>query len=165
VHKVSIISRGRAAGYTLKLPTEDRHLHKRSFFMGEIAVALGGYVAEELVFNDLTTGPCNDLEKATALARSIVTRYGMSERFGPMTLGEKEELIFLGREFGHERNYSEETARLIDDEVKRFIHDAYEKAKHILKSRREKLEEIAQILIKQETIEREQFAKLAGDAS
>ena len=163
VHKVSIVSRGRAAGYTLKLPIEDRHLHTRSYFLADMAMALGGYAAEEMVFGDLTTGPCNDLEKATTLARNLVTRFGMSERFGPMVLGDKEELIFLGREFGHERNYSEETARLIDAEVRRFVDEAHERAKEILTRRRAKLDEIAAVLIEKETIEREEFAALVKE--
>ncbi len=163
VHKVSIVSRGRAAGYTLKLPIEDRHLHTRSYFLADMAMALGGYAAEEMVFGDLTTGPCNDLEKATTLARHLVTRFGMSERFGPVVLGEKEDLIFLGREFGHERNYSEETARLIDAEVRRFVNEAHERAKEILTRRRAKLDEIAKVLIEKETIEREEFARLVEE--
>lgn len=160
VHKVSIVSRGRAAGYTLKLPIEDRHLYTRSHFLIELAVAMGGYTAEELIFGELTTGASDDLKKATDLARSLVTRFGMSEKIGPIALGEKEELIFLGRELSTERNYSEQTARLIDTEVKRFLDDAHKQAKEILTKRREKLDEIAGVLIEKETIEREEFEKL-----
>ncbi len=160
VHKVSIVARGRAAGYTLKLPIEDRHLYSRSHFLDELAVSLGGYASEKLIFNEVTTGAADDLRKATDIARSLVMRFGMSEKIGPITFGEKEELVFLGRELTTERNYSEETARLIDAEIKRLIDEAYEKARKILGERREKLDEIAQILIEKETIEREEFEKL-----
>lgn len=163
VHKVSIVSRGRAAGYTLKLPIEDRHLYTRSHFLIELAVLMGGYTAEELVFAELTTGASDDLKKATDLARSLVTRFGMSEKIGPIALGEKEELIFLGRELSTERNYSDETARLIDTEVKLFLDNAHKQAKEILTKRREKLDEIAGVLIEKETIEREEFEKLVKE--
>lgn len=162
VHKVSIVARGRAGGYTLKLPSEDRHLHSKSYFMDELAVALGGYVSEKIVFNDLTTGASDDLKKATALARSLVTRFGMSDKIGPIALGDREELVFLGREIATEKNYSEETARLIDSEVKKLIDDAEKVAYGILIKRRAKLNEIASILIERETIEREEFEKLVN---
>lgn len=162
VHKVTIVPRGHAAGYTLKLPTEDRHLYSRSHFLDELASALGGYAAEKFVFNELTTGASDDLRKATDIARSLVTRFGMSEKFGPIVLGEREEMIFLGREIATERNYSEETARLIDEEVRRLIDTAYERAKEVITKRREKLDEIAQILIERETIEKDEFEKLVG---
>ena len=162
VHKISIVSRGRAAGYTLKLPIEDRHLYSRSHFLAELAAALGGYAAEKVVFNEITTGASDDLKKATDLARSLVTRFGMSEKIGPMALGEKDELIFLGRELTTERNYSEETARLIDREVKKLIDNGYKKAQEILTRRRTKLDEIAKILIEKETIERDEFEKLVN---
>ncbi|OHA02825.1 MAG: cell division protein FtsH [Candidatus Sungbacteria bacterium RIFCSPHIGHO2_02_FULL_52_23] len=157
VHKVSIVSRGRAAGYTMKLPSEDRHLYTRSYFLDELASALGGYAAEKLVFNELTTGPHDDLKKATDLARSLVTRFGMSDKVGPMTFGEQEEMIFLGRELGTSRNYSEETARMIDGEIKRLMDEAFERAKKVLTRRRETLDAIAAVLIEKETIEREAF--------
>src|SRR3989338_1696813 len=157
VHKVSIIARGRAAGYTMKLPSEDRHLYTRSYFLDELASALGGYAAEKLVFNELTTGPHDDLKKATDLARSLVTRFGMSDKVGPMTFGEQEEMIFLGRELGTSRNYSEETARMIDGEIKRLMDEAFERAKKVLTRRRETLDAIAAVLIEKETIEREAF--------
>jgi len=160
VHKVSIVSRGRAGGYTLKLPSEDRHLFSRTHFLGELAVAVGGYVAEKVVFNEITTGASDDLKKATDLARNLVTRFGMSEKIGPVALVDREEMIFLGREFGTERNYSEETARTIDAEVKRFMDDAYRTAEKILTSRRDKLDAIAAVLIEKEVIEREEFAQL-----
>jgi cell division protease FtsH len=163
VHKVSIISRGRAAGYTLKLPSEDRHLYSRSHFLDEIASALGGYAAEKLVFNELTTGPHDDLKKATNFARNLVTRFGMSEKIGPMAIGEREELIFLGRELATEHNYSEQTARTIDEEVKRIIDEGYTRAADILQRRRAKLDEIAGVLIKRETIEKEEFSELVKE--
>lgn len=163
VHKISIVSRGRAAGYTLKLPTADRHLFSRSHFLTELAVAMGGYAAEEIVFNEITTGASDDLKKATDLARNLVTRFGMSEKIGPISLGDKEELVFLGREIATERNYSEETARLIDQEVKKLLDNAYKQAKEILTDRRKKLDEIAGILIEKETIEREEFEKLVKE--
>ncbi|MFH1671545.1 MAG: ATP-dependent zinc metalloprotease FtsH [Candidatus Portnoybacteria bacterium] len=160
VQKVSIISRGAAAGYTLKLPIRDRHLHSRSEYIDELTVLLGGYVAEKIVFNELTTGASNDLQKATELARKLVTKYGMSEKMGPRTFGGQEEMIFLGREIATERDYSEEVASQIDKEVTKFIDDAYHKAKEILTEKRGKLDQIANELIKKETIERQAFERL-----
>ncbi len=164
VHKISIVSRGRAAGYTLKLPIEDRHLFSRSHFLDEIAAALGGYCAEQVVFNEITTGASDDLKKATALARSLVTRFGMSDKFGPIVLSDREEVIFLGREIASEKNYSEETARLIDQEVKRIMDSAHKRAREILVRQRAKLDEIARILIEKETIEKDQFDALMKKA-
>ncbi len=160
VHKISIVSRGRAAGYTLKLPAEDRHLYSRSQFLDELAVSVGGYAAEKAVFDELTTGAGDDLRKATDLARSLVTRFGMSEKVGPVVLGDREEMIFLGREIAGERNYSDRTAQVIDEEVKRLMDEAYERAKKIIGERRGKLENIAGILIERESIEREEFEAL-----
>ena len=164
VHKISVISRGRALGYTLKLPTYDRHLYSRSHFMDELAVSLGGYASEEAVFGELTTGSSDDIRKATAIARDLVQRYGMSKKLGPITYGEPNELVFLGKEIGVERNYSEDTAAQIDKEVSSFMKKAFERARSILKSRREKLDEIATLLIQKETIERDEFARIAGAA-
>ena len=163
VHKVSIVARGRAAGYTLKLPSEDRHLYSRSHFLDELAVSLGGYAAEKLVFNELTTGAGDDLRKATDIARSLVTRFGMSEKIGPVAWGEKEELVFLGREITSDRHYSEETARTIDEEVKHLLDAAYKRAHEILTKRRVKLDEIAHTLIEKETIEREEFDRIVKE--
>jgi cell division protease FtsH len=160
VHKVTIVPRGRAGGYTLKLPSEDRHFFSRSHFLDELAVLLGGYAAEDLIFKELTTGASDDLRKATTLARNLVTRFGMSEKIGPVVLSEKEEMIFLGREIATQHNYSEETARIIDQEIKRIIDQAFIKAKGVLTKSRAKLEEIAKILIEKETIEREEFDKI-----
>ncbi len=164
VHKISIVSRGRAGGYTLKLPSEDRHLYSRKHFLDEMVVSLGGYIAEEIVFGDLTTGASDDLRKATDLARSLVTRFGMSEKIGPMVLGEKEEMIFLGKEIATERNYSEDTARIIDQEIKHLITEAYTRGKDVVNKRRDKLNEIAAVLIDKETIERAEFDALMKES-
>jgi cell division protease FtsH len=160
VQKISIISRGPAAGYTIKLPTEDKHLHTRSEFVDELAVFMGGYAAEKLVFDELTTGAASDLQKATELARKLVTKYGMSDKIGPRTFGGKEELVFLGREIATEKDYSEEVANQIDKEVSRFIDNALHTAKKILMEKRKKLDQIAKTLIKKETIERKEFERL-----
>ncbi len=160
VHKITIISRGRAGGYTLKLPSEERHLFSRSQFLDELAVALGGYAAEKLIFGEVTTGPHNDLEKATDLARNLVARYGMSEKVGPSVWSDKEEMVFLGRELSTGRHFSEETAKIIDQEVKKLVNNANKRARDILVGRREKLEQIAKVLIEKETIEREEFENL-----
>ena len=160
IHKVSIISRGRIAGYTLKLPVEDKYLRTRSEFLDELALLLGGYCAEKLIFNELTTGASNDLLQASELARKLVTKYGMSEKLGPITFGKSESLVFLGKEITEQKNYSEKVAAEIDKEVKRLIHDAQKTAERILKQRRKKLIQIAKRLIEKEVIERKEFEKL-----
>ncbi len=162
VHKISIVARGRAAGYTLKLPIEDRHLFSRPHFLAELAVALGGYAAELVIFRDLTTGPHNDLQKASDLARALVTKYGMSEKIGPITFGEGQELHFLGKELSTPKEYSEATAELIDIEVKNLLNAALKRAREILTRRRGLLEKIAKKLIEQETIEQEEFNHLVA---
>lgn len=162
VHKISIISRGRAAGYTLKLPIEDRHLFSKKHFLAELAVALGGYVAEKLIFNDLTTGASDDLKKATAIAKSLITKYGMSEKIGPVYWGEDEDFVFLGRELGMEKKHSEEISRLIDSEVSRFMNNAFKTAEENLIKRRGLLDKIANTLIEKETIEKEEFEEIVG---
>lgn len=162
VQKVSIISRGHAGGYTLSVPTEDRNLRTRAYYVDELAVLLGGYAAEKLVFHDITTGPSNDLERATHLARGMVTRYGMSQ-LGPRTFGKKEELVFLGREISEERDYSNETAEKIDQEVSSLIQSAFETATKILSEKRETLNLIATTLLEKETLEKEEFDALAGN--
>jgi cell division protease FtsH len=153
VHKVSIVSRGMALGYTMHLPEDDRYLQAKGKFEDEIASLLAGRASEELIFNDVTTGASSDLEKATKLARAMVTQYGMSSKLGPRTFGQKEELIFLGREIAEQRDYSEEVARQIDAEVKQIIDKAYARATEILKAQREKLEHLASRLIEVETLE------------
>jgi len=160
VHKVSIISRGMALGYTLPLPEDDRYLQHRTKFKDELAGLLGGRAAEELVFGDVTTGAASDLERATRLARKMVTEYGMSEKLGPMTFGQKEELVFLGREIGEQRDYSEAVAQEIDSEVRSLIEEAYNKAKEVLKTYKDKLERIAKRLIEVETIEASELEAL-----
>jgi len=164
VRKVSIVARGRAAGYTLKLPTEDRHLRTKSEFLDELSVFLGGYTAEKLKFGEITTGASDDLEKASNLARKLVKQYGMSS-LGPVAWGEKEELVFLGKEISEQRNYSEEMAAKIDKAVSKFIEEAQKKAEKILKEKMEVLDKIAETLIKKETIEREEFEKIIRESN
>lgn len=161
VQKVSIISRGQAGGYTMAVPTEDRRLHSKSYFIDELAVLLGGYVSEKIKFNDITTGASNDLERATQMSREMITRYGMSE-LGPRTFGKKEELVFLGKEINEEKNYSEKTAQSIDGEIVRFIDEAYQAAEKIIKEKSEILKNIANTLLEKETIEKEEFDQLVG---
>ncbi len=163
VHKVTILSRGRAAGYTMKLPVEDKHMHTKSGFLDEIAALLGGYAAERLVFNELTTGASNDLKVATNLARRLVTSYGMSDELGPVTLGESSEMVFLGKDMREQRNYSEEVAKAIDAEVKRIMTDAYHRATEVLTKHRSYLDIIAKRLVAEETLEQDQFAEIVKD--
>ncbi len=164
VHKVSIISRGSAGGYTMKLPTEDRRLHRKKEFLADMAVMLGGYVSEQETFGDLTTGASDDLKKCTRIARDLVTRYGMSE-MGPRVFGEQEEMVFLGRDFHEQKNYSEETARRIDTEVENLIHGALEVARGIIRGDKVHLDAIAEKLLKEETIERDAFDALFTEKS
>ncbi len=160
VHKISIISRGRAGGYTLKLPTEDRHLHTKTEFIEEIAVLLGGYLTEREWFKDITTGATSDLRRATALARRLVTDYGMSDNLGPRTFGEKEEMIFLGREIHEQRDYSEKIAEAIDGEIAGFINQGIGLAEGVIMDHRSELEKVAERLLEKETIEKEEFEAL-----
>jgi len=160
VHKVSITARGMAGGYTLALPEEDRTLMGRNKLIAEMVGLMGGRAAEEIVFSDVTSGASNDLERVTKMARAMVTRLGMSSDLGPMVYGQKEELIFLGREISEQRDYSEAVAEQIDKEVKSLVDDAYEKAKKILVQYREKLDTIAHKLLEVETLSREEFEAL-----
>ncbi|MEK9209517.1 MAG: ATP-dependent zinc metalloprotease FtsH [Patescibacteria group bacterium] len=162
IHKVSVVSRGRAAGYTLKLPTEDRHLYSKSHFLNELAVSLGGYASEKLIFNDITTGAADDIRRATDVARALATKYGMSEKLGPMTFGDREELVFLGREIATEKNYSESVATLIDEEVSKFMKNAFKTAKEILAKHKKILDAIAGRLMEKETIEKDEFRELVN---
>jgi cell division protease FtsH len=162
VHKVSIISRGRAGGYTMKLPSEDKSLRTKSEFEAELAVLLGGYSAEQLVYKELTTGASNDLKKASELARQMVTQYGMSEKLGPLTFGHEHENIFMGRELSYERNYSETLAVRIDEEVSALITKAMKTAKETISKRLNKLHLIAQELVSKETLEQKDFYALIG---
>ncbi len=160
VRKVSIIARGQAAGYTLKLPEFDKHLYSKTEFIEELSVFLAGYYAEKLTFNEITTGAGNDLEKATELARRLIMRYGMSEKLGPRTFGETEDLIFLGKEITTEKNYSEHVAQEIDKEVHDFISNAAKAAQKILLDKRALLDKIANRLIEKETIEKEELEEI-----
>jgi len=160
VHKISIVSRGRAGGYTLKLPSEDKHLKTKPEFESELAVLLGGYTAEKLIFKEVTTGASNDLRVASEIARKMVTEYGMSDTLGPVTYGEKEEMVFLGREISSHKNYSESIAQQIDQEMKKFISKAVLVAKKVLSEKLEILHRIAKELIKKETLEQKEFYSL-----
>jgi len=160
VHKVSIISRGMAGGFTLALPEEDRILISRNKLLADITGSLGGRAAEELVFNDITSGASQDLEQVTKRARTMVTRLGMSKKLGPMVYGQKEELVFLGREISEQRDYSESIAEVIDGEVRQIVEKSYERALDILAKYRTQLDLIAKTLIEQETLERADFEKL-----
>ena len=160
VHKVSIIARGMMGGFTIALPEGDRTLVARNKLLADMAGMLGGRAAEELVFNDITSGAANDLERVTRLARNMVTRLGMSDDLGPLVYGQKDELIFLGREIGEQRDYSERIAERIDDEVYRIVHESYERSKGLLIKYRQQLDTIAKKLIEVETIDREEFEKL-----
>ena len=163
VRKISIIARGMAAGYTLQTPSEVRKIKSRTSFLSEMATLLGGYCAEKLVFNEITTGASNDLIRASDLARKLVKEYGMSD-LGPVSFGEKDDLVFLGREISEQRNYSEKVATQIDEEVSKFIKDAQIKADEVLNKKRKLLDKIAATLIEKETIEREEFEKIIKPA-
>ncbi len=162
VQKVSIISRGRAAGYTIRLPTEDRTMRTREEYKEDIAVALGGYAAELTFFGDITTGASNDMQNATKLARNMVTQWGMSDLLGPRTYGERQDMIFLGREIQETRDYSEDKAQLIDKEIDRLIADGLATAKKIVSEKREAMDRICDHLIKKEIIERDEFEAVVG---
>ena len=163
VSKVTIVSRGMALGYTMALPTEDRYLQSKSEFEDKLAGLLGGNVSERLVFGDTTTGSSNDIEKATGLARRMVTEFGMSDRLGPLSFGQRDELVFLGRQIGEQRNYSDEIARQIDEEVRALVDRAYERATEVLTTHRDRLEALAQKLIAEETVDAEGFETLFAD--
>ena len=162
VHKISIIARGQAGGYTLKLPATDKHLRSKKEFLEELAVLLAGHVTEREVFGEVTTGATSDLRRATQLARRLITDFGMSENLGPRTFGEKEEMIFLGREIHEQRDYSEKVAEQIDKEISTFIDKAVHLAKGIVKSRQAEVEKVVAELLEKETIEKEDFERLVG---
>jgi len=157
VQKVSIISRGMMGGFTRSLPTEDRNLESRKKLMSDIVGMLGGRAAEEIMFDDITSGASSDIERVTKIARSMVTRLGMSDKLGPMVYGQKEELVFLGREISEQRDYSEAVAQEIDREVQRVVHEAYQTAKEILETHKDKLIAVAEKLLEVETISNEEF--------
>ena len=164
VHKISIIPRGRALGYTLTLPTEDKYLVTRSELIDELAMLLGGRVSEEMIFGDITTGDQNDIERATKIARQMIMEYGMSAKLGPVTLGHKQEQVFLGRDFAAEPNYSDKVAYEIDREVRRLVEEAHKEAERIITEQRGRLDVIAKILIDRETIDKEELlGLLEGD--
>ncbi len=157
VHKISIISRGMAGGYTLKLPLEEQRLRTKSQFLADLAVAMGGYASEKIIFKDFTTGASNDLKEAANLARLLVTKFGMSEKIGPMTFGNSEEFVFLGREISTEKSYSESVAAQIDEEIRKFIDDAYKTAAKIISSKKDALTKVAKALLEKETLEQDEF--------
>jgi cell division protease FtsH len=157
VHKVSIISRGRAAGYTMTIPQEDKKMQRRSEFVDELAVMLGGHAAEKQIFGEVSTGAHNDLKRATNLARRMITDYGMSETMPPRTFGDRGDMIFLGRELHEQRDYSEKVAERIDEEISLMIGNALETAKTVITKHKNKLEAIVKVLLEKETIERDEF--------
>jgi cell division protease FtsH len=163
VHKISVIPRGRALGYTLTLPEEDKFMMTREELADELAMLLGGRVAEELIVGDVTTGAANDIERATKVARQMVTEYGMSDIIGPLTLGQKQHEVFLGRDFQAQPDYSDQVAFEIDNEVRRLIDEAHDEALDILQEHREKLDQLAGILIERETLEREEVERFLAD--
>ena len=163
VHQISIVPRGMAGGYTMYRPTEDKSFMSRTEMVENIVSLLGGRVAEQLVLNDISTGASNDIERATQIARSMVTKYGMSEKIGTITLGSSQEEVFLGRDFAQAKEYSEETANLIDEEVKSIIDFAYKKAEEILKANMEKLTKVANVLLEKEKIDGEEFDEIFSE--
>jgi cell division protease FtsH len=160
IHKVTIIPRGRALGVTQQLPIDDRRIYSKSYCLNQLTVMLGGRAAEEAVFGDISTGSRDDIDKATQLARMMVCEWGMSERLGPLTLGKRDEEIFLGREFGLHRNISEETARIIDEEIKNFVENAHKKALEIIKKNEELLHKIANKLLEKEILTGEEIDEI-----
>jgi cell division protease FtsH len=160
VRKVSIVSRGMAGGYTLVLPEEDHYLLQRSKMEDDLAYGLGGRAAEEITFNEISTGASNDLEKVSKTARKMVTRYGMSDKLGPLVYGRKEELVFLGKEINEQRDYSEAVAQTIDAEIKAIVTRAYDRAKNLLIEHRDVLDRIAEHLLERETLSADEFIKV-----
>ena len=159
VHKVSAISRGRAGGYTMQLPIEEIRLKTKKQLLAELSSLVGGYAAEETVFNDISTGASSDLQRVSEIARAVVTKFGMSDKLGPLTYGETQEMVYMGREIT-ERNYSDETASLIDSEIKKLAENAHTKAKEILSEYKDALKAIAEALIEKETLEQDDFYAL-----
>jgi cell division protease FtsH len=160
LHKVTIIPRGRALGLTMQLPTDDRYSYSKEFLVNQITILLGGRAAEEIVFQQQTTGAGNDLEKATDVARKMVCEWGMSDKMGPLTFGKAEEHVFLGREVSRPKDYSEETAILIDSEIKRIVTDCASRARHLLESNLEKLHLLARALLERETLDGEEINRV-----
>ncbi len=162
VHKISIIARGQAGGYTLKLPLSDKRMYSKNYFLDEIGVLLAGHLTEKNIFGEVTTGATSDLRRATSLARRLITDYGMSEKLGPRTFGEKEEMIFLGREIHEQRDYSEKIAEMIDEEISNFIKEGERRAQLVLDEKRSYLEKIVKVLMEKETIEKEEFDSIVA---
>ncbi len=162
VHKVSIISRGRAAGYTIKLPVEDRRMRRSMEYKEDLAMMLGGFVAEKSVFGDITTGATNDMQQATRLARNMVSQWGMSEKLGPRVYGDQPEMVFLGRDFGEQKNYSEARTEMIDHEIDRLLNEALETATMLLTENRDTLDRLADYLVEHEIIERDEVERVIG---
>lgn len=165
VHKISVLPRGMALGYTMQLPTQDKYLTTKNELLDKVAGLLGGRVAEELVFNEISTGAANDLEHATEIVRAMVCEYGMSEQIGPLTLGKRHGNPFLGRDLMEDRNYSEEMAMSIDKEIRAIMEAAYDRARRILVENREKMDTIVKVLLERETLEREEFEALMKGAT
>ena len=163
IHKISIVSRGQALGYTMQVPEEDHFLETRDGMLDQIAVLLGGRTAEELFCDDVTTGASNDLERATKLARTMVTRYGMSDELGAQVFGEAQHEVFLGRDYANHQDYSAETAKRIDDEVERIMREGHERAREVLEARREQMDTMARVLLERETVEGEAVTALLED--
>jgi cell division protease FtsH len=162
IHKVTIIPRGMALGLTQQLPTDEKHNYSRHYLNDQIAILLGGRIAEELTTGNMTTGAGNDLERATDLARKMVCEWGMSDAMGPLTFGKKEEQIFLGREIAQHQDYSEDTALKIDQEVKRFVTDNYQRSHRILTEHKQPLLQIAEALLAREVLDADQVRRLAA---
>lgn len=162
VHKVSVISRGRAGGYTLKLPTEDKNLHTRQEFIEDIAVMLGGQTAEDVAFKDITTGASSDLRKATDLAKAMIMDYGMNEKLGPRTFGDHQEMVFMGKEISSSKDYSEKVAEMIDEEIEKLIKEGQLTARKIIIAQKEQMDKVVKQLMEKETIEREEFLAICG---
>lgn len=163
VHQISIVPRGMAGGYTMYRPTEDKSFMSKTEMEENIVSLLGGRVAEKLILDDISTGASNDIERATKIARSMVTKYGMSDRIGAMMLGSSQEEVFLGRDFAQGKEYSEETASLVDTETKRIIDKAYEQAIDILNTHIDKLHAVAKVLLEKEKIEGEEFDEIFAE--
>jgi cell division protease FtsH len=163
IHKVSIVSRGRALGWTLALPTEDKYLKTRGELVDTMTMLLGGRSAEELVFGDPTTGASDDIERCTEIARAMVTTYGMTDRLGPQQLGTKTGEVFLGKDYGHEATYSDEVAALIDEEVRLLVDHAHDRARFILTTHRSTLDRLASSLVEKETLDDGDLAQVFGD--
>jgi len=160
VHKITILPRGRALGYTMVLPEQDKYSTTRSQMLNQLAYMLGGRAAEELIFHDPTTGASNDIEKATAVARAMVTQYGMTERLGAIKYGQEQGEVFLGRDYGHQRDYSEQVAAAIDEEVRAFIESAHQEAYDVLIANRDVLDAMVLALLERETLDKAEIEEV-----